>query len=388
MARGVRMNKLVIYGGKRKIYTYFGITTGYSWSGSTHEDIVKKSLELLKKENKNCEVDFYKNWHNQIIKGCTQPDGSFDMDKGSGMHYYSCLNPQGGKLPAIASYYRNRHGKFRQSARTLFEDNYTSAVSLYKSGNYSQGMLFLGRAVHFIADIGCTVHTSNSRYFYRFNNIHYSYEKFIGNSYKNYTADGYDDGLTKYYQMDNVGEAINKLAKFSSKYITLLSNRDVKSFDEAAQNTLSVTQQHCMAVLLKFYRDCCADYGNFVVDGQAYLLKNEISGLYLTKNDMRIHLDRRNNALEQKFQINLLDNGLITINNQKKEFIKKNFKFLDKIANYSDAAQFRISAVGRRQFVISSQSSGFEKVLTGKDGCKVSFCKFLPGNKAQIWNLY
>ena len=72
----------------------------YAWSGTTHEDIVKKSLALLEKEKKQKQVTFYKDYHSEILKGCTQPDEENDMDKGHGKHYYSCVNPKGKELPA------------------------------------------------------------------------------------------------------------------------------------------------------------------------------------------------------------------------------------------------------------------------------------------------
>lgn len=71
----------------------------YAWSGTTHEDIVKKSLALLEKEKKQKQVTFYKDYHSEILKGCTQPDDENDMDKGHGKHYYSCVNPKGKELP-------------------------------------------------------------------------------------------------------------------------------------------------------------------------------------------------------------------------------------------------------------------------------------------------
>ena len=52
----------------------------YAWSGTTHEDIVKKSLALLEKEKKQKQVTFYKDYHSEILKGCTQPDEENDMD--------------------------------------------------------------------------------------------------------------------------------------------------------------------------------------------------------------------------------------------------------------------------------------------------------------------
>lgn len=114
----------------------------YAWSGTTHEDIVKKSLALLEKEKKQKQVTFYKDYHSEILKGCTQPDEENDMDKGHGKHYYSCVNPKGKELPETNGYYRNRFGDLAVSARTCLEENYTAAVSLYKSGDIKTPCVF------------------------------------------------------------------------------------------------------------------------------------------------------------------------------------------------------------------------------------------------------
>ena len=65
----------------------------YAWSGTTHEDIVKKSLALLEKEKKQKQVTFYKDYHSEILKGCTQPDEENDMDKGHGKHCLLYTSP-------------------------------------------------------------------------------------------------------------------------------------------------------------------------------------------------------------------------------------------------------------------------------------------------------
>ena len=65
---------------------------------------MKKSLALLEKEKKQKQVTFYKDYHSEILKGCTQPDEENDMDKGHGKHYYSCVNPRSFlKLTAITA---------------------------------------------------------------------------------------------------------------------------------------------------------------------------------------------------------------------------------------------------------------------------------------------
>ena len=216
----------------------------YAWSGTTHEDIVKKSLALLEKEKKQKQVTFYKDYHSEILKGCTQPDEENDMDKGHGKHYYSCVNPKGKELPETNGYYRNRFGDLAVSARTCLEENYTAAVSLYKSGDIKNAMRVLGRAAHFISDMGCTVHVANMKYQDKANNVHYAFEKHVSTTCTRHIADSFDKRLLKYYGKDNFGEASNKLVKYAGKFVDTISHLDPRAFDDVAKNTLPVTQQN------------------------------------------------------------------------------------------------------------------------------------------------
>ena len=125
----------------------------YAWFSKTHEDITTKAIGLLSKDNRVKEAEFFKPYKEQILAGCTKPDRKGDPDKGSGMHYYSICNKKGTPLPQTAGYYRNRKGKISKSARTMLEENYTSALCLYKSGKIPQAMNVLGRAAHFIEDM-------------------------------------------------------------------------------------------------------------------------------------------------------------------------------------------------------------------------------------------
>ena len=202
----------------------------YAWSGTTHEDIVKKSLALLEKEKKQKQVTFYKDYHSEILKGCTQPDEENDMEKGHGKHYYSCVNPKGKELPETNGYYRNRFGDLAVSARTCLEENYTAAVSLYKSGDIKNAMRVLGRAAHFISDMGCTVHVANMKYQDKANNVHYAFEKHVSTTCTRHTADSFDKRLLKYYGKDNFGEASNKLVKYAGKFVDTISHLDPEAF--------------------------------------------------------------------------------------------------------------------------------------------------------------
>jgi hypothetical protein len=365
----------------------FGIKTVYAWSKATHEDIVKKSLALLEKEKKTRPVGFYKNYTEQILKGCTQPDEEGDIDHGSGMHYYSSVNQKGKELSTVSGYYKNRNGELVRSARTLFEDNYTSAVSLYKSGKTEQAMISLGRALHFVSDIGCTVHVANIRRIDKPNNVHYAFEKHVTTSCAKHTAESYDKRLSKYYEKDNVGEALNKLSKYAAKFTDTILHLDPRAFDDVAKNTLPVTQQNCMAVLLKFYDDCNSDKGNYICDKKLYSVKNEISGLMLTASKKGLTLENSDKTLEQKLQIVMADDGTVGLKISDGGYVNDSCKGYDYLKIDGEPARFRFTALGNRRFRISAKSGGFEKFLTNTKGGKLTFSGFDPESSAQIWIL-
>ena len=152
-----------------------------AWFSKTHEDITTKALGLLEKDGRVKESEFFSKYREEILAGCTKPDRKGDPDKGGGMHYYSICNRKGTTLPATSGYYRNRRGRISKSARTMLEENYTSALCLYKSGKIKEAMNVLGRAAHFIEDMSCTVHVSNIMFFNSKRNIHNAFEKSVNN---------------------------------------------------------------------------------------------------------------------------------------------------------------------------------------------------------------
>ncbi|WP_295208829.1 zinc dependent phospholipase C family protein [Ruminococcus sp.] len=357
----------------------------YAWSGTTHEDITKKALALLEKEKKLKQATFYKDYHSQLLKGCTEPDGEKDMDKGPGKHYYACVNPKGKELPDTKGYYRNRLGNLNESARTMLEENYTAAVSLYKSGDIDNAMRVLGRAIHFVSDMGCTVHVANMKYQDKANNVHFAFERHVTTTCTSHTANSFDKRLLKYYDKDGFGEASNKLVKYAAKFVDTISHLDPRAFDDVAKNTLPVTQQNVMALLLKFYDDCTADNGNYIVNGKAYTFKNEVSGLILTVTPKGLQLEKADKELEQKLTVCLTEDGTFGLKIGDGGYVNASCKGYDYIKLDGQPVQFRVAALGKRRFRISTESTDYIKMLANSKGGKLSFADFDPENPAQIW---
>ncbi|MBQ1433384.1 MAG: zinc dependent phospholipase C family protein [Ruminococcus sp.] len=360
------------------------IRPAHAWSSDVHRHIVSCALELLDKEKKVRTAAFYKGWHDAIIEGTIQPDKVGDIDKGSGRHYYSCMNAKGKALDETKGFYRNRMGEFAPSARTLYRANYTAAVSLYKSGKTAEAMNCLGRALHFVADMGCTPHVANMAVGDKANNVHNAFEKHVNNTYGNYKAESFDKRLVKYYEKNDPGEAFNKLVKYASSFVGAILHLDPRAFGDTATKTIPVTEQHIMAVLLKFHADCSSDKGNFLTDGKQYTFKNLATGLYLTVTPKGLVLDEQNKDKEQKIQVKLSELGTFGLKVADGGYVNKSCKGYDYLKIDGKSAQFRAEALGNRYFVISTEDSDYEKFLSAKGG-KLASLAYEPENAAQIW---
>lgn len=376
---------------KRKTMTIAALICGlldvpkaYAWSSDVHRHIAVKALELLENEKKVRPAAFYRKWHSEIEEGALAPDKAGDIDKGAGLHYYSCLNAKGKELDDTNGFYRNRLGDLLPSARTLFRANYTAALSLYKSGKTKEAMVCLGRAIHFVSDMGCTPHVSNMASGLKASNVHNAFEKQINNSYVNFTADSYDKRLNKYYEKADPGEAFNKLIKYSGKFVETVLHLDPRAFDDTAKNTLPVTIQHVMAVLLKFYNDCNDDNGTFICDDKMYSLKNEATGLMMTVTSKGLTVDESNKDKEQRVLLKLSELGTFGIKVADGGYVNKKCNGFDYLKIDGKAAQFRAEALGNRRFIISTEESDYKKVLTAKGG-KLTSAAYDPENAAMVW---
>ena len=112
-----------------------------------------------------------------------KPDIKTDYENGFGRHYYCSLNYTGNRIKPVNGYYRNGTGRFGKSARTMLEEEYTMALTMYKAGFTAQASSCLGRAVHMLSDICCLPHALCMTYFSPSRRIHQSYEKLASHLY-------------------------------------------------------------------------------------------------------------------------------------------------------------------------------------------------------------
>lgn len=355
-----------------------------AWFSKTHEDITGKALDLLEKDGRTKEVEFYKPYRDKILAGCTKPDRKGDPDKGGGMHYYSVCNKRGAPLPPTSGYYRNRRGRISKSARTMLEENYTSALCLYKSGKIEQAMFVLARAAHFIEDMSCTVHVSNIMFFNRKKNIHNAFEKNVNNICYKYTADRFDRRIQKGYEQDSFAEASLRLIKGSARFVESISTLDPKAFEGAAESMLPIAQQNVMALLLKFYKDCNSEKGNYIAENRSYMFKNEGSGLVLTLEGKKLVLDKPDKDKKQSFKIKLNEIGAVSITTEDGLTANKRLTALED-KDDDKAALFRLASLGNRRYRITAGSSSFAKAVGCNLANKIGINDFDPSDPGQVW---
>lgn len=358
-----------------------------AWFSITHEDITRKALELLKKEGKAKQYQFFKQYENELLAGCTEPDDDGDVDKGAGRHYYSVCDPKGRELPQKGGYYKNRLGAFSKSARTLLEENYTSALCLFKSGRVEEAVHVFARAAHFIEDMSCTVHVSNMEWDDKPMNVHNAYEKHINTICSKFEAERFDKRLSKSYEGDSFEAASNKLIKASAKYVDGVSTLDPVAFREAASDTLSLAQQNVMALMLKFYDDCLAEGSNYIEDGKSYTLRNEASGLVLTATSKGLVLDKPDRDKAQRFTANVYGQGAFGFSCGEDGFINAKLTGLEKLSGDKEPALFKLSAYGKKKFRITVGTTEYERVIACTRSGKLTSEKFDPESKAQVWNI-
>lgn len=74
--------------------------------------------------------------------------------------YYVCI----GSNQNNGRYHKNGNGNYSRSTRTRFEEHYYTAINQYKNGNIQHSFESLGKAIHYLCDIGYPANFAEIRY--------------------------------------------------------------------------------------------------------------------------------------------------------------------------------------------------------------------------------
>ncbi len=359
-----------------------------AWFSVTHRDITGKALRLIETDGRRKAVQFFAPFHSELLEGCTEPDNSDDTDSGAGKHYYSCTDSKGRALKTAGGYYKNRLGRYAPSARTLLEENFTAALCLYKSGMIPEAMRYIGRAVHFVEDMSCTVHVTNSEYDDSETNLHHAYEKHINGSCSRVTAEHSDKRLERSYSGSSFERAVNKLISSAAVHLKSISTLDKSAFEAAADVTLRLAQQNAAALMMRFYNDCKSDGDNYIRSGDKLTLRNAATGLYLNTEGGRISAQAHEKKNALKLRAVITPKGTFSFVTDDGRYLGSDLSELVKQDADAKNIQFRLAAAGRGRFrIMAEDESGFTKALGVSNRGKLTREGFDPCKKEQVWIL-
>lgn len=283
-----------------------------------HKNLTLRSLVMLKYINSDSE-EIFTPMAKALIAFSKRPDRKGDYEKGPGRHYYCAVNTAMKKNNPINGYFRNGKGKCYKSARAMFEEDYTMALTMYVAGFQQKSAEFLGRAIHMISDMCCIPHVSGMTYFSNAAVFHKSYENLAEAVYPELvprqTAVELPDYFDKKYQL---GESINRLALDTAKGIKDMSNDPVKAITAHLQRAERVVT----ALLIRFMEDITSleKDAHFITNNSGCRIMRGTAPLTVKVSEKGIHLhgvnpspESRLNVTERTFYAAHRHDGLYTL---------------------------------------------------------------------------
>lgn len=219
-----------------------------------HKNLTLRTLVMLKYIRPESE-EIFAPIANKLIAYSKRPDKPGDYEKGGGRHYYCAVTQTMKKNSTINGYYRNGKGKCYKSARAMFEEDYTMALTMYVAGYHHKSAEFLGRAIHMISDMCCIPHVSGMTYLSSAKDFHKSYENLAEAVYPELVPRQTQINLPDYFvNSSDFTESINKLVQDTARGIKDVFDDPVKAITAHLQRTERVIA----AFLIKFMDDITA----------------------------------------------------------------------------------------------------------------------------------
>ena len=289
------------------------------YAGASHNQLMTDSLNLLIKDNKNEVYNFFNQYSSILHSSSKAPDSD---EKHAGTHYYEFGSTQ------KDGYYTNSYTvkNYSISARTRFEEHYSTAINAYKNNKISVAMDELGHAIHYIGDTSCTPHASGLRNTGE-KSAHVLYENWLKLVYKSdsiYTASSAIDYYNKVLDLDNPSVILNEVAQFAAQFKNDILdkkqdtiNLNYAPYVEVAKECLPYAQQIIAAILNRFYEDVTNPLRNinYIKDGAIYFIKNVGTGEYIdvkswsTDNDAVTHPYSFHGDTNQQFRAEIQNDG-------------------------------------------------------------------------------
>lgn len=254
-----------------------------------HRTLLLRSLIILKKLYPETE-DFFAPLIKTMMPYAKRPDKKGDYENGMGRHYYCALNLRGGEMKKVNSYYRNGMKKHSKSARTMFEEDYTMALTMQHADRMDECGKFLGRAVHMISDMCCLPHTASMTYFSSGKDFHKGYERLAEAIYPELVPEQLPQKLPKLFTShDSFADDINSIVLETAGALRTIKDDPV----ETVKAQLLRTELVICALLMRFYNDHTAKEheAHYILNGSGCrLLKGtDVMTIKITKEGISFH---------------------------------------------------------------------------------------------------
>lgn len=231
-----------------------------------HEDILIRALKLLDEVAPEAS-ELIRPQLKIMLPYTTIADDNDDRENGAGRHYYCACNTNGKPFRPVCGYYKNGKDLFAKSARTMFEEDYTMALTMHQNGFVKQGAVYLARAVHMMSDMCCLPHAAKMTYFSKLRSVHIRYEDLARLMYPEFVPEQHItyNHLRRFAMRSSFSTAINT----NSAAICRDAYEIFTDPELAIKKRLYDTEQAVAALLYRFYRDTKVTplRGHYIVDG-------------------------------------------------------------------------------------------------------------------------
>ena len=236
---------------------------------SVHRTLIYRALPLLYGFVPEAE-EMFKPYMEIMIDMVCAPDRDGDYEKGMGRHYYCGTNSFGKRLSPVGGYYKNGIGRFSKSARTMLEEDYTMALTLWKAGFEEPAAIHLVRAIHMISDICCLPHATKMTYYSLKKCIHQSYEDLARSMYPDAVPEQNitESDLHLFDDRNCFGDVLNSIVEKEASEIESVKTEPVKSII----GRLHTAERAVAALFFRFIDDLkhSPDEAHYITDGMKF----------------------------------------------------------------------------------------------------------------------
>lgn len=255
-----------------------------------HRALLLRSLIIMKNIKPDTEK-FFAPMMKLLMTYCKRPDVKGDYENGMGRHYYCATSVSGKKLPQYNSYFLSGMGKPYKSARAMFEEDYTMALTMYRAGYMAKCAEFLGRAVHMLSDMCCIPHTASMTYFSSGRRFHKAYELLAEAIYPDYIDEQDSPNLPNrlFADRQSFADDLNNIAAETAAGIADIAADPIK----AVTDQLYRTERIIAIFLFRFIDDLTMPErkAHFITNGSGCRILRGTAPLTvkITKKGIQLH---------------------------------------------------------------------------------------------------